>query len=329
MRGLSIVCTGIHLPACKVTAAETERRLDLPEGWIAKKSGSLERYFCKNETVASMGAAAVRRALDRAGLRFSDLDLLISASASFEQIIPCTASLIQEALGESASGVPGFDINSTCLSFLVALEVATSMMHGGAYRRILIVSSEVGSKGLNDRHAETATLIGDGAAAVLLQKDTGDAQTGLVDFAMKTYSEGAHLTEIPGGGARRYPLDMTTKPTDFMFHMDGPAVYRMAAETLPPFIEAFLTRNGLSAKDISLVIPHQASLPALKLLNRKMGFSDDQMMWTLQRYGNTIAASIPLGIDAAIAEGRIKRGSHVLMWGTSAGFSIGAALWKA
>jgi len=169
-RSVKVLSTGKYLPKRKVTVGELAQTLNISEDWIRRKSGVLTRYFVEDETVSLMGAQAAQQALSAAELSSKDLDAIICASSIAEQGIPCTAVLIQQQLGIEDSGIPAFDINATCLSFLAALDTLSYLVHAGRYQRVLIVSSEIASIGMNWSHHESCTLFGDGAAAVILEK---------------------------------------------------------------------------------------------------------------------------------------------------------------
>lgn len=332
MRPLRLVSTGMALPRTRVGASELEARIGLPEGWIAAKSGVMTRYFAEpDETASRLGAAAARQALQRAGLEATDLDLILSASGSTEQAIPCTAALIHRELGLQQAGIPAFDIDSTCLSFVTALDVAASFLASGRYRRILVVSAEIASVGLNWAERESATIMGDGAAAAILEAAPASAGTGLISARMETYSSGAELTRVQGGGTKyppqRHEGDLASYVERYTrFEMDGRGVFKLSAAVLAEFVPRFFAQAGLTLEDVALVVPHQASLAALYLVQRRLGVPDAKWMLTAPEYGNTIAASIPMALDLAISTGRLQRGQNVMLLGTSAGFSVGAAV---
>jgi 3-oxoacyl-[acyl-carrier-protein] synthase III len=326
-RRIRILGSGRYLPKTKVEAAELEKTLGLDAGWIAQKTGALTRYFVDDETTSSMGALAAKEALKNAGLTLQDVDLIVSASGTTEQPIPCTASLIQKQLGLGASGIPCFDINSTCLSFLTALDTVSYLVAAGRYKTVLIISSEIASKGLNWKHKESCTLMGDGAAAVVIS-ETPSSQTGkILSSEFATYGDGSHLAEIRGGGTRVWPKgDAADIGDDFLFNMQGRSLFKMAAEHIPGLITKLLEPAQMTRSDLKLVVPHQGSLIALELLKRRAEFHDEQFLTTVHKFGNTIAASIPMGLHEAIIEKRIQRGDRIMLVGTSAGLTVGGMI---
>ncbi|NEW05744.1 beta-ketoacyl-ACP synthase III [Paenibacillus sp. SYP-B3998] len=326
-RGVKIIGSGKYMPTRSITAQEMDEKLQVAPGWVLKKTSVNTRFFVESETASEMGARVAHEALAAAGLTFSDIDCLVSTSGTMEQPIPCTAALIQRAMGYEHSGIPSFDINSTCLSFVAGLDVMSYMVDAGRYRRILLVASEVASKGLNWQQKESAALFGDGAAAVIIERTEAGDHSRILHAAMETYSSGAHYSEIRGGGstkpARSYRLEIDD---EYSFDMNGEAIFRMASKLLPAFLDNMLKATGNQIKDFKLVIPHQGSAMAMRLLQRKLHIAEEQMMYITPDHGNTIAASIPMGLHEAIRQRRIERGDRVLLLGTSAGFSMGGII---
>lgn len=324
-RKVKIIGTGKYLPKQVVTAEELDRKLGVADGWVRRKTDVIVRHYVQEETSSQMGALAAAAALEDAGLTFADIDCLVSTSGTVEQSIPCTAALIQKALGQEHSGVPAFDINSTCLSFLTGFDVISYMIAAGRYTHVLLVSTEIASIGLNWSHKESAALFGDGAAAVVISLADDDEPSHIICSAMQTYSTGAHFAQIRGGGTKVHPR-FTDELDPFLFEMDGRAIYKMASNLLPDFVNSLLEMASCPMADLHLVIPHQGSAMAMRLISKKLGISEQQLMNITPTHGNTIAASIPMGLHEAIKQGRIKRGERLLLLGTSAGFSVGGMI---
>ncbi|MBN2983694.1 MULTISPECIES: beta-ketoacyl-ACP synthase III [Cohnella] len=326
-RHVSILGTGKYLPQTCVTSEEMDARLGVKPGWTLKKTNVAKRYFAGEETASRMGAKAAAAALEAAGLSFRDIDCLVCTSGTSEQPIPCTAALIQYEMGHGRSGTPAFDINSTCLSFVAGLDVVSYMIEAGRYRNVLLVSSEISSAGLNWDQKESAALFGDGAVAVVVGRAAEGGTSRIVHAAMETYADGARLSEIRGGGSRLHALKQADASAgDYLFDMDGPAIFRMTSKLMPPFVERFMAAAGTRLQDMKLIVPHQGSAMAVRLLSRKLGIADEQLMSITAEHGNTIAASIPMGLHEAIAQKRIRRGDRVLLLGTSAGLSLGGMI---
>ena len=316
--------TGKFLPPQIIFADEIDRRTGMKSGWTLAHTGVTERRFVTTETAAEMGAAALQAALGNAAS--ANVDLLISASGTPQQIIPCTAALIAREMGWS--GIPCLDVNATCLGFLAALDLASTSIAAGRHQRIAIVCSEIASKGLNWREPEAAALMGDGAAAVVLGQAEEGSASALLRCEMETWPEGAHLTEIRGGGtalpgAVHRPGENTA---EFLFHMDGPGIFRLASERMAPFVDRLIGPAPNRWEAIDVVLPHQGSLTAMRHLRRRLRIPKDKLVEIAQNHGNTISATLPMTLHEAVLQGRLQRGQTALFLGTSAGFSLGGAL---
>lgn len=323
MKACEIIGTGSYLPERIIDSAEAAARLGVDREWIVEHSGVERRHFVSaHETQSFMGAKALCSALGKSNLALEDIDLIICASGSRQQSIPCTAALIQFELGPEAYGIPCFDVDTTCLSFMVAMDVASAFIATKTHQRIAIISTEIGSRGLNWNHRESASLIGDGAAAVIVGP-AKHAEQGIVASKLKTYSEGHELACIRSGGTKLIPLLDTTDPADFQFHMDGKGLFKLAAQKMEGFYDQLMTEAHTTIAQIHCVIPHQASKLAVNLIAKKLEISPEKLALTLPFYGCVIAASIPLTLHHAIEHGRIKRGDQLLLLGTSAGMSLG------
>ncbi len=320
---LQILATGKCLPAQQVSAAQIDQRLGLEDGWTLRHTGVQMRHFVTTETASQLAAISLQQALRQSPGR---PDALISAGATPQQIIPCTAALIAREMGWE--GLACFDVNLTCLGFVAALELAGSLLATGRYGRIAIVCAEIASKGLNWKEPEAAALMGDGAAAVLVSRSPAEADSALLQTSLATWPAGAQLTEIRGGGSAQPAMEHVpgVNTSDYLFHMDGPGIFRLAAEKMESFVSAMVGANECRWDAIDLVIPHQASLLAMRHLRKRLGIPIAKLMEIVQDHGNVIAASLPMALHEAIQQGRLQRGHVALLLGTSAGFSIGGAL---
>lgn len=319
-RRVRIAGMGVYLPARRVTSAELDERLGFPDGFIERKTGVAERRWIDGETTLDMGAAAARTALERASLGVQDLDLIVVAQSVPAQAIPCTAALLQRALG--GCGMPCFDVNSTCLSFLTAVDMAAHAMAAGAYRTVLVVSSEVASLGLNWSHWESSTLFGDGAAAAVLTASRDGDASAILTSRMETYSEGAEYTTIPGGGTLNRPGRPDYRPEMDTFHMDGPRVFRLASARMAAFLERLHAPLPPHERGCDLLVPHQASIFPIRQLTARFGYAEERVVVNLTTRGNCVAASIPIALCEAIETGRLARGSRVTLIGSGAGLSL-------
>jgi 3-oxoacyl-[acyl-carrier-protein] synthase III len=311
---------GSYLPERIVTNAELELKFGLQPGWIAKRTGVLERRYATNETTVSQAVAASKIALERSGIPLEQIDAIIGANLA-QQTIPCTAALVQKALGAQDGSSACWDVNATCLSFMMALHSAALLIAAGQYQNILIFSSEIASPSLNPLEPESASLFGDAAAAVVL---TASNSSSLIGAKFQTFSSGSHLTELLGGGTLHRPQFTNDQPELNLFHMDGPAIFKHAARTVSPFLKAFLKSIDWEISSVDALVPHQASGHGVKSVSSRVGFTPEQVVFNLPLRGNCIAASIPLALTEVFEAGRIKRGDQILLAGTAAGLTLGA-----
>lgn len=324
MLPVKIAGLGAYLPARRVLNAELESQLGLTPGWIERATGVRERRRADTETTIGMAAAAARDALTSAGSDGADIDLVIHAATGPQQLIPSTAVFLQRELGLPDGQSCCFDINATCLSFLVGLDTAAHLVAAGRYRRALVCSSELTRHSLNPAEPESATLLGDGAAAAYLVASQPGEASALWKARFATHSSGADLVAFRGGGTLQHPNDPQTTAAMNLFRMDGPGVYKMAMRLSGSFLDQFLADLGWDRASVDAVVPHQASGRGMVQMVTRFGFRQDQLIVNLPTRGNCIAASIPLALTEAVQAGRIARGHKVLLVGTAAGLSLGA-----
>ena len=315
---VQVESTGFFAPAKVETAADIAARCDTSEDWILQATGVARRHVCTT-TVSDMAAQAARQALGDG----PPPDLILNCSLTPVQLIPDSSVFHQQALG--FDGIPSFSIHATCLSFLVGLHTASSLLTSGAYRRILLVSAEQGSVCRNFAEPESAGLIGDGAGAAVLVPTPLDGGSELLAWHMSTQPSGAEYTHIKGCGTRHHPNATTTEPHHNLFHMNGRGVYRSAYKAVAIMLDTLFLKAGLDRSDVALVVPHQASGNGLKAV-QKLGFAQDRIIDIVGEYGNCIAASIPMALHCANRQGRLSRGDLVLIMGTGAGLSVAGAL---
>ncbi|MEO9971211.1 MAG: 3-oxoacyl-[acyl-carrier-protein] synthase III C-terminal domain-containing protein [Hyphomonadaceae bacterium] len=325
-----IIGTGISVPNARLESAAWDLANDKPDGWLAKACGVAARNVAKGvgDTQERMAAAAAEMALADAGLAADALDLILFCAAVGRQPIPATAPLIKGLLGMSAPRVPAYDVNATCLSALVAMDIADMHIRTGRARHVLVVSSEIASRGLPwDDDPATAGLFGDGAGAIVLgEADAGDAASAglrILDFDMETWPEGYDYCQLGAGGTR---FDFASEREAFaensVFRMDGHKLFKLSRKRVPDFVKRLLAKTGWGVEDIDLVVPHQASPLALEHMVRRCGFAPERVMDTVRETGNLIAASLPVTLHKARVSGRIGGNAKILMIGTSAGVSV-------
>ncbi len=316
--------TGSYVPSDLRLSSDIDRELGRKSGKTEQRTGVYSRPIANQDSSSSMAVAAALRALKDADMEANQIGLILSACAVPEQPIPAMAPLFQAGLGLSQSGIPAFDVNASCLSFVAAFDLAAQLIEAQRYKNVLIVSSEIASRALPWRSdPDTAAMFGDGAAAVIVSPSQRDG-AGLVASHMETWSEGYRDCELPSGGTR---FDFHKQPDAFAsgaaFRMDGRAAYKLAAKVIQPFMDKLLAKAGWGIDDVDIVVPHQASRGALDHLVAKLKIPRAKIIDIIANHGNQIAASIPTALSIAMHEGRIKSGMKVLVVGTSAGFSVG------
>ena len=291
----------------------------LPKNTVQFKDQTRHRVVENEETQLDLAEAAIQAALKNANLNMKDIDCLVSASAVGVQPIPCTAALIHERVAKGLS-IPAMDINTTCTSFISALSTMSYLIEAGEYRRVLIVSSEVGSLGLNPKQKESYELFGDGAAAFIFQASNKDK--GVIASLQRTWSEGAHDTEIRGGLTSYQPKEYSEETkTNFMFDMKGKKILLLSARVIPEMFQEFQEKSGISKDAVDYIIPHQASR-ALPLVMDKLGVSKDKYLNIVSEYGNMVSVAVPFGLAYALDHGYVKEGDTIFLMGTAAGMTV-------
>lgn len=325
---LRILGTGVYLPQQEVDSQAFDERFGLAPGTTAARCGVVRRRVANaEETSSRMAAAAARDALQAAGGTAHDLDCIVSACSVMEQAIPCLAARIQHELGLGESGIPAFDVNATCLSFLAGLDLLGCALAAGRYRRVLLVSSEIASAGVDPHDTDTAPLFGDGAAAVVLGASAAPESAALLASAMATYGVGHDLCQVRAGGTRlRVHDDAAAFARGARFSMDGRGLYRLTARHLPKFFAQLLARAGVALEQLACIVPHQASGHGLDHVVAALELPPERVVRILSSRGNQVAASLPSALHEAITTGRLRRGELCALLGTGAGLSLGGAV---
>jgi 3-oxoacyl-[acyl-carrier-protein] synthase-3 len=320
----TIVGSARALPARVISSGELDQRLGLEPGWTARHTGVVTRHQTANLAEAEgLTRQVCLGALSDAGKTLADIDLIIDASLSIQQPIPCNAALVQKALGPDAKGIACFDVHSSCLGFLAALNVVNGLFAAGGAHRALVVCAETPLVGVNWDEPESACLMGDGAAAFVLEAAERSNKCGII---FETYSEGARLCEVLGGGHRMPPHHFTdAQKNAYLFHMDGKAVHRFASLHFPPLLERALAMTGYQLDQLN-VVPHQASGPALEFMRRRLGLVAERFHVSIADHGNMVAAGIPYVLDGV--RRRLPRGSPIMALGTAAGYTQAAAIFE-
>jgi 3-oxoacyl-[acyl-carrier-protein] synthase III len=310
--------TGSALPVRAVSNAELAQTVDTSDEWIVERTGIRNRHIAgEGETTATLATDAAKAALDAAGLAAQDIDLIILATATPDQTFPASATIVQAALG--IGDCVAFDVAAVCSGFLYAVTVADSMIRSGAAQRALVIGSETFSRILDWEDRTTCVLFGDGAGAIVLgAEESADGQRGIL--AAKLHADGRHnqLLYVDGGPS-------TTK-TVGKLRMKGQEVFRHAVVNLASVLTEVMELAGLSASDIDWLIPHQANARILDATARKLKLSPERVVVTVDRHANTSAASVPLALDLAVRDGRIKPGDLLVLEAMGGGFTWGACV---
>lgn len=316
--GTRIAATSFAVPPRQQPSEELAALIGRSAEWILRQTGVRSRHVAGElRDPAVLAAHAVRPLMDDVGRP----DCLIYAGAIPRQMLPELSVFVHREL--NLSPIPSFSVNSSCMSFLTALTVADSLIERGIYRRVLVCSAELASRGRNFAQPESAALLGDGAAAALIE--ASDGPSCIVKSSSETWSEGAELAVVRGGGTNLPPDSLDVRADDHLFHMDGEQLLRMTVPRLKRFLDRFFAETDLTSETVRLIIPHQPSGPAMRMLER-LGFDSGCIVNIIPEYGNCVAASIPMALAIAERDGRLRRGETFLMLGTAAGISLGAAL---
>jgi len=275
------------------------------------------------EKQISLAVSACEKALKNANITVNDIDCIVSASAVGIQPIPCMAALIHEKIAKGTS-IPALDINTTCTSFMTALDTMSYLLEAGRYKRILIFSCDVASRALNPKQKESFQLFSDGAVAFVIEKT--DKEIGVIDAMQKTWSEGAHSTEIRGGLSNLHPENYSEETKEeFMFDMNGKTVLSLSMKKIPEMMKEFLENNDMKISDIDMVVPHQASV-AMPIVMEKLGVTEDRFINEVKEFGNMVSASVPLALAHGLENRKIKNGDTILLIGTAAGLTTNLLL---
>ncbi len=316
---------GVHTPERKLTNAELSTMVDTSDEWIKTRSGIAERRIAgPDENPSDMGAKAAAKALERAGLTPADVDLLIVATMTPDVPFPSTACLLQAKLGLRRD-IPCFDVSAACSGFVYALQVAKDMMRSGSYRRALVVGAEKLSSVVDWSDRTTCVLFGDGAGAVLLET-TPEKNVGLLGNILGADGNNAELLHCAGGGSAAPATADSLRDGKHFLRMNGKEVFRHAVRVMAESCERVLAKCDVKSAQVAWFIPHQANSRILEAVASQLNVDMDRFPSNLERYGNTSAASIPLALEEAWKDGKIKHGDLVLIVAFGAGLTWGATL---
>jgi len=306
------------VPPAVRTNADLERLVETTDAWIVERTGIRERRIASpDESTFTLGRDAAVAALERAGLRGHEIDLVIVATITPEYSFPATASLIQDAIGAPRAGA--FDLGAGCTGFVYGLAVARGMIESGLYRSVLLVGSDTLSRVIDWTDRATSVLFGDGAGAVVLQAT--DQPGGLLSSVLGSDGSGADLLCVPAGGSRRPATEETLRAGQHFLSMNGREVYRFAVNVMVRAAREAADGAGISPSDVDLFIPHQANSRIIRSASQTLGVPEDRVFTNVERYGNTSAGSVPIALCEAIAAGRVTPGDRLVLVGFGAGLT--------
>jgi 3-oxoacyl-[acyl-carrier-protein] synthase-3 len=326
----AILGVGHYVPTKVVTNDDLAKLMPTSDEWIQQRTGIKERRFIERDGIGASDLAvpAVQMALERAGRKVEDVDMILFATLSPDVNFPGSGCFLGDKLG--LHGVPALDVRNQCSGFLYSLSVADAFVRAGAYKNILVVGAEVHSTGieLNERGRDVAVLFGDGAGAALVGPSPSEGR-GVLSLALHADGAGARDLWLPAPASMRAPARLTHEMLDRGEHfpqMNGKQVFRWATEKMPEVVHEVLGAAKLGVADVDLFVPHQANMRINELVAKKLGLPGEKVVHNIERYGNTTAATIPIGLSEAFAEGKLREGTNVLMAAFGSGYTWGGAV---
>ncbi len=319
-----ISALGTYVPPRLLTNADLERMVDTNNEWIMTRVGIRERHIAEKGVASSdLAVEASRKALAQRGMEPSQIEVIVLGTVTPDMFFPSTACVVQDKLG--AKGAWGFDLSAACSAFLYSLQVGAQFIASGAHKRVLAIGADVMSSIIDYTDRATCVIFGDGAGAAILEPAESDSE-GLIDFIHEVDGSGGQYLYMPGGGSLHPTSKETIAKKMHYVHQDGQQVFKFAVRKQTELCLRLLERNGLKGSDIDVFIPHQANLRIINATADRLGLRPESVIINIDRYGNTTAGTIPLAMGTAIEEGKLKKGSLVLLASVGAGFTIGATL---
>jgi 3-oxoacyl-[acyl-carrier-protein] synthase-3 len=314
-----------YVPPRVVTNFDLAKRVDTSDEWIRTRTGIIQRHYADPGVATShLGSEAAKKVLAQRGISADEVEMIVVATVTPDMFFPSTACLIQDRIG--ASKAWGFDLSAACSGFAYALTVGAQFVGGGSHKKVLVIGSDVMTSILNYEDRATCVLFGDGAGAVLIEP--AEDGEGILDFEHDVDGSGGCNLYMPGGGSLNPSSHETVDKKMHYVHQEGQQVFKYAVRRMSELAAEILERNGLKGDDLALVVPHQANLRIIKAMQERIGVPDSKVMINIERYGNTTAGTLPLGMMQALDEKRIKKGDLVLLIAVGAGYTTGAVLMR-
>jgi len=324
LQRVKISALGTYVPPRLLTNDDLAKMVETSDEWIMSRVGIKERHIAdKGVATSDLAAEAARRALSQRGIEASELDAIIVATVTPDMMFPATACLVQHKIG--APKVWGFDLSAGCSQFVYALQVGAQFVATGAHKKVMVIGADVMSSIIDYTDRATCVLFGDGAGAVILEP-TEDESSGFIDFLHEVDGGGGCSLFMPGGGSLHPSSHETVDKKMHYVHQDGQAVFKFAVRKMAEVCVETLKRNGITGDDIDLMIPHQANLRIISATAERLKLPPEKVVINIDRFGNTTGATIPLAMQTAIEDGRLKKGSLVLLAAVGAGFTVGTTL---
>jgi len=323
-RRAKISALGTYVPPRILNNADLERLVDTSDEWIMQRLGIHERHLVEPGMATSdMAVEAARRCLAQRGIPASEVEVVIVATVTPDMFFPATACLVQDRLG--AKGAWGFDLSAACSGFLYALQVGAKLVESGVHSKVLVIGADTMSSIIDYTDRTTCVIFGDGAGAVLVEP-TEDGEIGLIDFHHEIDGSGAPALNMPGGGSLHPSSPETIAARMHYVHQDGQAVYKYAVRKMVETSKKLLEANNVCADELACFIPHQANQRIIRSTAERLGLPLERVVINIDRFGNTTAATIPLAMQTAVDEHRLRRENLVLLASVGAGFTVGACL---
>lgn len=319
-----ISALGTYVPPGVLTNADLEKLVDTSDEWIMTRVGIRERHIAKKGVASSdLAVHAAQKALTHRHLKPADIEAIIVGTVTPDMFFPSTACLVQEKLG--AKGAWGFDLSAACSAFIFSLQTGAQFIGTGAHKRVLVIGADVMSSIIDYTDRATCVLFGDGAGAAILEPAENDSE-GFIDFIHEVDGSGGYCLYMPGGGSLHPSTKDTVDKKMHYVHQDGQQVFKFAVRKQTELCQKLLERNGLKGSDIDCFIPHQANLRIINATVDRLELRPEAVIINIDRFGNTTAGTIPLAMNTAIEQGKLKKGSLVLLAAVGAGFTVGATL---
>ena len=323
-RRAKITALGRYVPPKVVTNNDLAKRVETSHDWIVERTGILERHMVEPGTPTSeLAAQAVGDLLRQRGIEADEIEVIIVATVTPDMFFPSTACLVQNKI--RASRAWGFDVSAACSGFLYALTVGTQFIESGAHSKVVVIGADVMSSIINFEDRTTCVLFGDGAGAVLLEPSE-DESLGILDYMHEIDGSGGQFLYMPGGGSLNPPSHETVEKKMHYVHQEGQPVFKYAVRKMGEISRSVLERNKMSGKDVDLFIAHQANLRIINAAADKLGLDESKVVKNIHKFGNTTAATIPLAMGDAIEDGRLKKGTLVVLAAVGAGYTVGSVL---